>query len=288
MPILDSLYVLIGRVFACEVMDAMFMRRALLGLLLLTPMTAAAGMHVVNHRMAFFSDAVSHSVFTGLALGVLMAVQPHWTLPLFAVLVGVGIVALQRHTALSTDTVIGVFFSAAIAFGLAVVSRDASLARDVQRFIYGDILTLTDADLLGTAMLLLALTVFQAFSFNRLLAIGVSPDLAQAHQIRVAAYQYAFAGLLALLVVQSVRIVGVLLVTALLIVPAAAARNLSRSARAMFWWTQLIAGVSAICGLLISAQDSIRTATGATIVLVACVAFALSVAVAGIRRRRRP
>ncbi len=284
MAVFEILYELAGRLLPFEVMETLFMRRALVGLLLLTPMTAAAGVQVVTHRMAFFSDAISHSVFTGLALGVLFAIHPHWTLPLFALLVGLGIVAVQRHTGLSADTVIGVFFSAAIAFGLAVISRDPAASREIQRIIYGDILTLTDADIMGTALLLLALSGFLLFGFNKLLYIGVNTDLAQAHQVWVAVYQYAFAGLLALLVVLSVRAVGMLLVTAMLIVPAAAARNLSRSAGAMFWWAQGIAVSSSIAGLLISAQDTIRTATGATIVLVASGWFALSAVVAGIRR----
>ncbi len=285
MLILEPLYDIVGRLLPFEVMDATFMRRALVGLLLLTPMTAAAGVQVVTHRMAFFSDAISHSVFTGLALGILFAVHPHWTLPLFALLVGLGIVAVQRRTGLSADTVIGVFFSAAIAFGLAIISREPGLARELQRVIYGDILTLTDAEIMGTAVLLLVLTGFLIFGFNHLLYIGVNADLAQAHQVRVAAYQYAFAGLLALLVVLSVRAVGMLLVTAMLIVPAAAARNLSRSAGAMFWWAQVIAVSSAIAGLLISAQDTVRTATGATIVLIMSVWFAVGAIVAGLRRR---
>ncbi len=285
MPVLESLYDLIGRLLPFEIMEPLFMRRALVGLLLLTPMTAAAGIQVVTHRMAFFSDAISHSVFTGLALGVLFAVHPHWTLPLFALLVGLGIVAVQRRTGLSADTVIGVFFSAAIAFGLAVISREPGLVRALQRVIYGDILTLTDTDIMATAILLLVLSGFLVFGFNHLLYIGVNLDLAQAHQVRVAAYQYLFAGLLALLVVLSVRAVGMLLVTAMLIVPAAAARNLARSASAMFWWAQIIALTSAVAGLLISSHDAIRTATGATIVLVAAVWFTVTALVSAIRRR---
>lgn len=285
MPALNALYDMIGGWLPFEIMEPLFMRRALVGLLLLTPMTAAAGIQVVTHRMAFFSDAISHSVFTGLALGVLFAVHPHWTLPLFALLVGLGIVAVQRRTGLSADTVIGVFFSAAIAFGLAMISREPGLGRALQRVIYGDILTLTDADIIATAALLLLLTGFLAFGFNHLLYIGVNPALAQAHQIRVAVYQYVFAGLLALLVVLSVRAVGMLLVTAMLIVPAAASRNLSRSANAMFWWAQIIALTSAVAGLMISAHDAIRTATGATIVLVASCWFAGTAIFAALRRR---
>jgi zinc transport system permease protein len=180
--------------------------------------------------------------------------------------------------------VIGVFFSAMVAFGLAIVSRDRSLARDLQRFLYGDILTISDGQILSLIFLFLVLMTFQAVSYNHLLYIGLNPALAQAHRVRVAIQQYIFAGLLSLIVMFAVQAVGVLLVTAMLIVPAAAARNLARSAGAMFWWAMLISLSSAVTGLLISAQDWARTATGATIIIVACGWFALSLGAAVLRR----
>ena len=102
------------------------MQQALVGLMLLAPMTAAMGMQVVNFRMAFFADAISHSAFTGVAIGLIFSVNPHLTMPVFAFIVGLSIMAVLRRTSLSSDTIIGVFFSAVIAFGLAVVSRNRS------------------------------------------------------------------------------------------------------------------------------------------------------------------
>ena len=286
MPELSFLYDLLQTLLPFEIMQMRFMQQALLGLLLLAPMVALMGILVVNFRMAFFSDAISHSAFAGVALGLLLAVDPNWTMPVFGLLVGVGIMALQRHSNLSSDTVIGVFFSAMVAFGLAMVSRDRSLARDLQRFLYGDILTISDGQILCLIGLFAVLLMFQAASYNHLLYIGLNPTLAQAHRVRVAVHQYLFAGLLALVVMFSVQAVGVLLVTAMLIVPAAAARNLARSAGAMFWWALVVSLSSAILGLLISAQDWARTATGATIILVACAWFLLSAVVGHLRGER--
>lgn len=283
---LDALYDFIPQILPFECMKARFMQHALVGLLLLAPMAAAMGVQVVNFRMAFFSDAISHSTFAGVALGLLMSIDPHWTMPAFAVLVGVSIMVLQRRSALSADTIIGVCFSAVIAFGLAVVSRDRSMARDMQRFLYGDILTIGDAEILWLAVLFVVLMLFQFWGYNRMLYIGLNPALAQAHQVRVAFYQYAFAALLSLVVIFAVWAVGVLLVTAMLIVPAAAARNFSRSAGGMFWWAVLIGITSVVTGLLISAQDWARTATGATIILVAFGWFLLSAIVALLRGER--
>lgn len=270
------IYDLLAKLLPFDFMQLRFMQQALLGLLLLAPMAALMGVQVVNFRMAFFADAISHSAFTGVAFGLLFSISPHWTMPIFGVLVGVAIVAAQRRSSLSTDTVIGVFFSGVVAFGLAMVSREQNVARDIQRFLYGDILTVSPADLWSMAALLVVLVGFQLYGFNRMLYIGLNPLVAQVHRVRVAAYQYLYAALLALVVVFSVWAVGVLLVTAMLVVPAATARNLARSAGGMVWWALLVSISSAIGGLLISAQPWARTATGPTIILVAFVGYLIS------------
>jgi zinc transport system permease protein len=285
MPDLTWIYGLAAALVPVEAMQARFMQQALVELILLAPMCAVMGVHVVNFRMAFFSDAISHSAFTGVALGLLLGADARLTMVGFALVVGLAIMAVSRKTSLSIDTVIGVFFSAVIAFGLAVVSRDRSVARNLQMFLYGDILTIGDAEIALTAALFAVLAVFQVVGFNRLLYVGVNPSLASAHKVPTRAYQYIFAALLSLVVIVSVWAVGVFLVTAMLIVPAAAARNLARSASSMFWWALVVSLTSAVTGLVVSAQPWAHTATGATIVLVASVWFAMS-AIAGRVRQR--
>ena len=278
-------YDLLARLLPFDVMQARFMQQALIGLLFVAPMAAAMGVQVINFRMAFFADAIGHSAFAGVALGLIFAVSPSWTMPLFGLAVGLAIMALQRRSSLSTDTVIGVVFAAVMAFGLAMVSRDRGVARDLQRFLYGDILTIAEPELLGLGALFLTVMVFQAWGYNRLLYVSLNPVVASVHRVPVALCQYLFAGLLALVVMFSVWAVGVLLVTALLIVPAAAARNFARSAGSMFWWSLLISTTSAVAGLLVSAQDWARTATGPTVVLCGFAWFLASQAVATFRRR---
>lgn len=281
-PVLD----LLGGMLPFESMDAGFARYALAGLLLLAPMSAAMGVQVVNLRMAFFSDAVGHAAFTGIAVGVLAGIHPHWSMPIFGVVMGLGIMATQRNSRLSGDTVIGVCLAAVVAFGLAVVSRDPSLRRGSEAFLFGDILTVDDGGL--WALLLLALVVFGflAYGYNRLLYLGLHGGLAEVHGVRGAWYQYTFAALLALVVIQSIPYTGVLLMTAMMVVPAAAARNLARTAGGMLWWAVAVALVSAVGGLLISFQPWINTATGATVVLVAFVCFLLSLLASRLRRAR--
>ena len=133
------------------------------------------------------------------------------------------------------------------------------------------------------AVLLVVLLIFQFFGYNSMLYIGFHKTVARIHGVRVAAYQYIYAGLLSIVIIFSIWAVGVLLVTAMLVVPAAAARNFSKTAGGIVWWSLLVSMSSAIAGLIISAQDWARTATGATVILVAFGWFILSLAVERIR-----
>ena len=286
MPDFSPVYTLIG-LLPLDCLQARFMQQALLGLLLLTPMAAVLGVEVINFRMAFFSDAIGHSAFAGVALGLILAVNPRLSMPLFGVLVGLAVMVVRRKSNLSADTAIGIVFSAVVAFGLAVVSRASGVARDMQQFLYGDILTISEGEIAFLGLLFLGMLLFQAVGYNRLLAIALNPVMARVHGIRVALWQYLFAGLLALVVMFSVWAVGVLLVTAMLIVPAATARNLARTAGGMFWWA-LLAGISSgFAGLTLSAQDWLATSSGATIILVSCCRFAASCVWAALRGHRR-
>ena len=285
MPELSWLFHIVS-FFPLEGMDMRFMQRALTALLLLAPMTAALGVQVVHYRMAFFADAVGHSAFAGVAIGLLLGIHPHISMPVFGLAVGLLIMFMQRFSALPSDTVIGVIFSAVVASGLAVVSRDNTVARDLQQFLYGDILTITDADVIWLLVLFTLFILFQVLAFNRLLYAGVSRVIARAHHVPVAIYEYLFAALLALVVMFSVWGVGVLLVTAQLIVPAASARNLARTAGGMFWWAIAVGLSSAIAGLALSVQPWLGTSTGATVILVSCIWFLVSVVVSAIKNER--
>jgi zinc transport system permease protein len=278
---------LVGKLLPFEVMQAKFMQQALIGLVLLAPMCAAMGVQVVSFRMAFFSDAISHSAFAGVAIGLLLAIDVRLSMIGLAVLIGLGIVAMGRRTSLSIDTIIGVFFSAVVAFGLAIVSRQRHIARDVQMFLYGDILTIGTSEIVWEAVLFVVLMAFQAWGYNRMLYVGLNPTLASAHRVSTRFYQYVYAALLSLVVIFSVWAVGVFLVTAMLIVPAATARNLARSAGGMFWWSLLVGLTSAVAGLLISAQPWAHTATGATVILCAALWFVASMLVLALAKLRR-
>lgn len=285
MPGLSPIRDAIGWLMPLDCMTPGFMRQAMLGLLLLSPITALMGTQVVNMRMAFFADAISHSAFAGVAVGLLLAVDPRWSTLAFALAVGLGVTATRRRSSLSGDSIIGVFFSGAVAFGLAVVSRDRNAARNVQSLLYGDILTLGDGETWALFGLLAVVLAFQLYAGNRLVYAGVDPAVAEAHQAGCGLEQYMFAAILSRTAIFAVWTVGVLLVTALLVVPAAAARNLASSMGGMFRWALAISLLSSVAGLLISAQPWAGTATGATVVLCSFLCFLISVALAAKRKR---
>ena len=276
---------LVAKLFPLGCMEPEFMRRAMLGLLLIAPLAALSGVQVVNSRMSFFSDAIGHSAFAGVAIGLIFSLPPEVSMSALALVIGVLIMYLRRGSRLSTDTVIGIIFSAVVAFGLAIVSRNREASRNVNMFLYGDILTIDDREIALLAVLLAAFMAFQFFAWNRLLHISVNEQIAGVHRIKVAAYQYLFAALLALVVILCVRAVGVLLVTAVLIVPAATARNCARNSRQLFFLSLLFSYTSCAGGLLISAQQWASIPAGAAIVLRSCAMFAVSFAVARLSRK---
>jgi zinc transport system permease protein len=234
--------------------------------------------------MAFFSDAIGHSAFTGVALGVLLGVSPTWTMAAFGALVAVAIILVKGRTDLSADTVIGVFFSTSIALGIAVISRQKGLTRNLQSFLYGDPLAVSDAELAWMAALLILVAVYLTLAYNRILLLGVHEGFARTKGVRVRAVEISFALVVALVVTAAIRTVGILLVTALLVIPAAAARNIARGAASAFHLSVGIATLSGICGLV--ASYYLDMATGATVVLVAAACFVLTAAVRVIRSNR--
>lgn len=280
MDFLDPIFSLLGPSFA-----PLFMRRALVGLVLLASSCSLLGVQAVNARMAFFSDAVSHGAFAGLAVGWFLAVNESLSLALFSLAFGFAIIWLSRNGRLSRDTSIAVVFSIVVAGGLAALSQSPQAARKIQAYVMGSVLTLNGGDLVEAALLAVAAIAFFAFFGNRLALDGVNQELAKAHGVATAFYEYAFAALLALAAAMAARMVGVLLVTALLVLPAASARNLAASWGGMCRWSFALALAGSGIGLWLSARPwAGKTPVGAMIVLAMAAIFLATLPFS----RRRP
>jgi zinc transport system permease protein len=271
---LSFAYSLIDLLLPLPFAEPEFMKRALLSVFFLAPAAAAVGVPLVQFRMAFFSDAIGHSAFTGVALGVLLGIHPLLTMVAFGLFVAYAITLVKGRTGLSPDTVIGVFFSTVIALGIAIISAQKGLTRNLQAYLYGDLLAVSGPEVLWMAALFLAVSVYLLLVFNRILLLGVHEGFARSLGIRGRALEISFALVVALVVTTAIRAVGILLVTALLVVPAAAARNVARGAAAAFWTAIAISLASGVAG--VAASYYLDTATGATIVLLAAAFFALT------------
>lgn len=267
-------YSLMDRLLPLGFLEPLFMKRALLAVIFIAPAAAAVGVPLVQFRMAFFSDAIGHSAFTGVALGVFLGIHPLLTMVAFGLFVAYAITLVKGRTGLSPDTVIGVFFSTVIALGIAVISARKGLTRNLQAYLYGDLLAVSGTEVLWMAVLFLAVSAYLFVAFNRILLLGVHEGFARSLGIRGRALELSFSLVVALVVTTAIRAVGILLVTALLVVPAAAARNVARGAATAFWTAIAISLASGIAG--ITASYYFDTATGATIVLFAAGSFALT------------
>lgn len=258
-----------------EWLEYEFMRRALLGFMLIAPVCAMMGVQVVNFRMAFFSEAVAHSAFTGVALGLLLGWDSFITMLVFGVAVAWAVLFLRKKTVLSSDTVTGVLSATVVALGLLLAGPRGAAGRFESILFGSDVLILEGYDLIALAVLFLIVIVFQVTAFNRLLMIGVAPSLARSRDIAVDRTEFVFTTLLAAVVLAAIQFVGLLLVTAMLVIPAATARNVARSAGGLFWWSVGIAQVCAVAGLVVSFYADLRT--GASVVLLCALCFMFSV-----------
>ena len=279
----------------------LFVVKGVLVLLFVCTLCGMVGSMVVGNRMAFFSDAMAHSAFAGVALGYLTVVfvnGPAWVVPLvmvlFGALVGAGMVYVREQTSLASDTVIGVFFAFAIGFGAMLfrILRDISTFNPEQ-FLFGNLLFVASIDLLFLFVLVFVVGGLFAWRYNDLVFASFSPSLARTRRVNLRLNNYLFIILLALVVNLSIQAVGALLINALLVVPAAAASNVARNLRQMFWLTVLFCITSGLLGFYLSTAVAVRIGGGepvkfgpsGTIVMVCVSIFAITAFAAGFRRR---
>lgn len=252
-------------------LDHLFMKNALLGVLLVTPLFGLLGTMVVNNRMAFFSDALGHSALTGIAIGVIIGIhQPLWSMICFSILMTVLIVLVKNANTASTDTIIGVFSSAAVALGIAILTSRGGFNK-YSVYLIGDLLSIGSTDLLILIIVFVAVIILWFVIFNKLLMVSVNQSLARSRGINVQFYDYLFSLIIALITTISIQWVGIMLISSMLILPAAAARNISKNMRQYHIYAVSIAVISGLSGLILSYFWG--TATGATIVMISSVFF---------------
>lgn len=251
-----------------------FMRTALCAVLLIAPLYGLLGTMAVDGRMSFFSDSLGHSAMTGIALGIMLGLQtPAWAMVLYGLCYALLLCYVKGRGAASTDTTIGVFSSTGLALGVVLLSRNGGFAK-YSGFLIGDLLAIEPGDIATAAVLLAAVLAFWLLCYNKMLLSSISAPVASSRGVRTQLIETAFACLLSVVVMLSIRWVGTLMLNAMLVLPAAAARNLARNVRRYHLLSILLALVCSVAGLLLSFAWG--TASGATIVLVLAAGYAIT------------
>ncbi|MDI9776801.1 MULTISPECIES: metal ABC transporter permease [Pseudomonas] len=258
-----------------------FVINALLAGLMIGPVLGGLGTLVVVKRFAFFSEAVGHAALTGVAIGILLGepyTGPYGSLFGYCLLFGILLNFLRNRTGLAPDTLIGVFLSVSLALGASLLLMLAGKinVHILENVLFGSVLTVSSQDLvvLGiVAMLVLALALPL---YNRIMLASFNPQLAAVRGVAVKTLDYLFVVLVTLVTVASVKVIGAILVGALLVIPAAAARLVSQSLKGFFFVSVLIASLSTLLGILLPIMLDLPVPSGAAIILVAGICFALA------------
>ncbi len=243
-----------------------FMKNALLAVLVISPLFGLLSTMVVHSRMSFFSDALGHSAFTGMAIGALCGFgEPTWAAVIFSALFALLFNLVRRRSHLTSDTVIGVFSSTAVALGIFISTLGGRSFTKFNNLLIGDILSVEPAKVGLLAAILLLVIVLWAVSFNQLMLSAVHPALADSRGIRVFWQETCFSIAIAVVVTVSMTWVGLMVINSLLVLPAAAARNLARNMWQYHLLSLLGAIVAGIAGLMTSYY--IGSSAGASITL---------------------
>jgi len=268
---MDTLYMIMEMLLPFPWIQYDFMKNALLAIFIITPLFGVLGTMIVNNRMAFFSDALGHSALTGVAIGTILGIaDSNISILVFGIFFALFLNKIKRRNTVSSDTVISVFASLSMAIGLVILSRGGNFSK-YSSLLVGDILSITIREI-GSLIIIFILTmVFWFFGFNKLHAAGVNESLAKSKKINCSLMEDCFSVIIAIIVMFSIKWVGILIINALLILPAAASRNMSSNMREYHLFSVIISLFSGITGLVISYY--IDTATGPTIVIIAAILF---------------
>lgn len=264
-----------------------FVVNALLAGLMIGPVLGGLGTLVVVKRFAFFSEAVGHAALTGVAIGILLGepyTGPYGSLFGYCLLFGILLNYLRNRTGLSPDTLIGVFLSVSLALGASLLLMLAGKinVHILENVLFGSVLTVSGHDLVvlgivGSLVLALALPLY-----NRIMLASFNPQLAAVRGVAVKSLDYLFVVLVTLVTVAAVKVIGAILVGALLVIPAAAARLVSQSLKGFFFTSVLIATFSTLIGILLPIVFDLPVPSGAAIILVAGSFFALAALARGL------
>lgn len=259
-----------------ELFQFPFMQRALLGGIATGLMGGMLGSFTVLRQLSFFSDALGHSALLGISLGFLLGINPSFIVLPFAVLFALGVTYLLERTKLWTDALLNIIYSASLAIAVITLSFVGQYKGGLNNLLFGDILAVQDLDLAFSGLLLIVCTVFVLLTLRTQMLITLHEPSAIARGVAVSNHSTIFIILLSLVVAISIKAIGVLLVSAFVVIPACAARLLSRTFTNYVILSAAIGALSAVLGMILSA--SFNLPSGPSIVVIQLAIFLVAVA----------
>ena len=271
---MEVIYSIMETIFPFDFMTYDFIKNSFLAIVIIAPLFGLLGTMIVNNKMSFFSDALGHSALTGVALGALIGISNYSiSMIIFAVAFALLLSYVKRKSVIATDTLISVFSSTAIAIGLVILSKYGGINKYSQ-YLVGDILSVTLSEILMLLIMLIITVLIWCKLSNKLITISTDVSLARAKGIKVQVIENIFGVLIAVLVMLTIKWVGILLINALLILPAAAARNISGNMREYTIYSIIFSLVAGFTGLILSYIFAV--ATGPTIVVISGIMYAIT------------
>ena len=268
---MEAIYSILEWILPFDFIEYTFMKNALIAIILSTPIFAILGTMIVNNKMAFFSDALGHSALTGIAIGMVLGItNMNISMIFFAVIFALLLNFVKNKTTYGADTIISVFSSIAIALGLAMLAQSGNFNK-YSSYLVGDILSISNTEILYLFLTFIAVIAFWYFTFNKLNILSINTTLAKSRGVNTKLIDNIFVVLLAVIVMISIRWIGILLINSLLILPAASSRNIAKSMRSYHLLSVAFSLFSGIAGLIISYYWNIPT--GPMIVLISGVIY---------------
>ena len=248
-----SIWYLICDILPIEMLRWDFMKNALLAILLMAPLFGLMSTMIVTGRMSFFSDALGHSAFTGIAIGCICGVAaPIWVAVIFSVVFALLFSYVRSRSNQAADTLIGVFSSAAVALGIFIATMGGGSFTKYNKYLIGDILSISPSEIGLLALTLVAVAVFWVVYSNRMTLTNIHPALASSRGIPVALTQTIFTVAIAVVVTLSISSVGLLILNSLLVLPAASARNVAKNLKQYHLFSVSFALAAGLFGLITS------------------------------------
>ncbi|MBC1221580.1 metal ABC transporter permease [Nostoc sp. UCD121] len=248
-----------------------FMQRAIVGAVLMGILGGMLGSFVTLRQLSFFSHAVGHAALVGVALGVLLQINPTWMLLPFTLVFGVIVLYFIDKTDLGSDSVLSIVLSGALAIGVILTSLIKGYRGNLMAVLFGDILAIDTTDLILTLLVLVGGSIFLLSTLRQQILLTLNPDVAQVQGIPVQLYRYVFVVLLSLAVAVAIKAVGVLLVNAFLVIPASTAKLMSHHFSRFLVISVIVGSISSIAGIIVSGIFNL--ASGPSIVLVQFLLF---------------